>query len=902
MILERLSLDNVGCFSGQWRFGPFAPGLNVVDGPNERGKSTLLRALTSLFLDVPGSDRREVKRLRPYSGGQPRISAEFSSGDRRYRLEKRFRAGRDEAQLMDLSRGGTIAEGRSAHEEALSVVFGAERHPSWLAALWSEQTAVLQPFAWPTEGHPTLQALLADEVTAVAGGARRRHVRRALEKWLGEHETARAGRPKKGGPWSDALDAAQTAEQIAQELEVRAGAARERLERLETAVQAREALARPDLAARRAADIKATRAAFDEAGRAGEQLAAARTRYEAAGLHAANASKALATFDGAMAQLEQIRRDDETGQRAAVERSERRDVVTAAREDLRERMRLARSGVSAVEAAVRHHHAASERAHRLAAVERLSADLSRGHVLLDEQTTVLAGLAQSEVAASILRDVSALDRQIAALDVRIAERAAAVATVLTFELSASGRSTITVDGEPIAKRRTLRLSQTLTLDIGDLGRIHVAPPPSNLTSVEAERTALLERRADRLQASTSDAMDDIEALAAEHSSWIARRAACEAGLKQIAPEGVDALEASLRRAERDLDALDSQADEARPDVADGPEIEAAAGDVAALNALLAQRRDALEALEEQLRAADVELAELQRGEAVETEAAATRARQRLALEEDLPAADHQRNHREALASAAERANRDLLTAHATLEALVKTAPNPTELDRLAEAAEAAVQAEEVAKRRLTELSLEIRGLEAELARDRLDGVEQAAERARAAAGAARAEADRIEAAVRARRLLRTVLDQAEAEVRADMEAPIRRRMTPYVEMLFPDAQFDMDPGLGVARLDRRGLSEKNEALSVGTQEQVAVVARLGLARLLADRGRPLPLILDDALVYSDDDRIRRAFRALEAAAEHHQVIVLTCREATFADLGGHRPAWCKEPETAQVEA
>ena len=50
----------------------------------------------------------------------------------------------------------------------------------------------------------------------------------------------------------------------------------------------------------------------------------------------------------------------------------------------------------------------------------------------------------------------------------------------------------------------------------------------------------------------------------------------------------------------------------------------------------------------------------------------------------------------------------------------------------------------------------------------------------------------------------------------------------------------------------------------------------------------MPLILDDALVYADDARIAASFAALALAAEHHQVIVLTCREKVFAPLGAAR--------------
>jgi len=59
-----------------------------------------------------------------------------------------------------------------------------------------------------------------------------------------------------------------------------------------------------------------------------------------------------------------------------------------------------------------------------------------------------------------------------------------------------------------------------------------------------------------------------------------------------------------------------------------------------------------------------------------------------------------------------------------------------------------------------------------------------------------------------------------------------------------------------------------------------------IGRLLAERGRPVPVVLDDSLVFSDDDRIERMFDVLTRAAEKQQVIVLTCRSRAFLSCGG----------------
>lgn len=49
-----------------------------------------------------------------------------------------------------------------------------------------------------------------------------------------------------------------------------------------------------------------------------------------------------------------------------------------------------------------------------------------------------------------------------------------------------------------------------------------------------------------------------------------------------------------------------------------------------------------------------------------------------------------------------------------------------------------------------------------------------------------------------------------------------------------------------------------------------------------------PVILDDALVHSDDDRIEAMFTTLHRVAKDQQIIVLTCRQRAFAALGGDR--------------
>ena len=90
----------------------------------------------------------------------------------------------------------------------------------------------------------------------------------------------------------------------------------------------------------------------------------------------------------------------------------------------------------------------------------------------------------------------------------------------------------------------------------------------------------------------------------------------------------------------------------------------------------------------------------------------------------------------------------------------------------------------------------------------------------------------------------------------------------------------------ITRLTRRSVEEDLAVLSGGTREQVSLLVRLAFANLLARRGTPAPVILDDAIVYTDDDRIEQMFDALTRRAEGLQIIVLSCRQRAFRALGG----------------
>jgi hypothetical protein len=149
------------------------------------------------------------------------------------------------------------------------------------------------------------------------------------------------------------------------------------------------------------------------------------------------------------------------------------------------------------------------------------------------------------------------------------------------------------------------------------------------------------------------------------------------------------------------------------------------------------------------------------------------------------------------------------------------------------------------------------------------------------------ECARYRREVDALELLLRALQDAERDAKERYLAPLVGRIRPYLEALFPGADLEVDEAFRITTV-ARGRDEPFEHLSEGTREQIAVLARLAFAELLADRGQPAVVVLDDALVFSDDRRIERMFEILARAAARLQIIVLTCRERVFEGLAAHR--------------
>jgi DNA repair exonuclease SbcCD ATPase subunit len=213
---------------------------------------------------------------------------------------------------------------------------------------------------------------------------------------------------------------------------------------------------------------------------------------------------------------------------------------------------------------------------------------------------------------------------------------------------------------------------------------------------------------------------------------------------------------------------------------------------------------------------------------------------------------------------------------------------PLDLDAADAALRRVRSVEQTALTELQQLRESIAGLNARITARSDEAVEEEWRERAEELAAAQARVAGFEQEVAVLTRLIQALDTARSDARDLYLTPVMNELRPLLRLLFDDVAITFDDRTLLPQTIQRGGQEEDvDRLSGGMREQLSVLTRLAFARLLARDGRPAPVIFDDALVYSDDDRIERMFDVLHRQARDQQIIVFSCRQRAFQRLGGN---------------
>lgn len=865
MKLLALHLTNVRKFTGKRAsITGIGNGITVISEANEFGKSTFFDALHALFFEKYSSTAKPVKSLQPYAGGAVEVAADVQTDQGKFRVEKRFLS-RKSAKITRLPDGGTIAQDDEAERWISTLLGTASDGPAGL--LWVRQGQLglqadsAKEKSQLMETRRDLLSSVAGEIDTMTGGRRMDRVMRRVAESLAEI-TTKTGR--KSGPWKSV---SEEAEALETELEMVTAQVQTLEKALSDRKQDEAALKRLDNAeakTRRNDALAAAKAAMEDArAHIGAVKAAERDR-DLARLKSKNAQDQLDVFLKAIDRLQTAQKQaaNNAAQLGAAKAEALRsnDILGAA--EARQRSANEAAVVARKQLDIARRQLASRKAKAEAA--ELADQIAKAGSARAERDAARAETKASFATADWLRRAEEAHAEVSKL------AAAAQAQATTFSVAYDGELRITRQGADIPDNQAISIEAETPLDLPGIGTLTIH---AKAVGEDGKlRLDLAQNRLKDLLAQTGAlTIQQARTLVATRLKADAKAGLAQAILDTLAPNGLEALR--IAKADADL-AANGASEDTFPAIS-------------ALEALVIKTDDiANEALRE-LSTAEAEHANARE---ISAKLLATAEASKQAVERagsDAGPLDTQGSRRADHLRQQAQEQEALTRAEADLAAVVAAAPDvvtaAAELKRSEDAVTAARQQRAEVGEHLAALSSKIQTLAG-------NGIEERRDELAGELETARATETRFAHQAAALSRLKAALEAERKAARDTYFGPVQEELKPLLSILHRDAALSFDSeSLLPTGLTRDQAEETLEDLSAGTKEQIAILTRLAFARLFSRQGRHMPIILDDALVYSDDDRIIKMFTALTRVAQDQQIIVFSCRQLAFQDLGGVRP-------------
>ncbi len=843
----------------------FAPsGVTIVQGPNEIGKSSIPEAVDHVIDDLDSSARKDLQAVRPVDRDVgPEVAIEVETGPYAFTYRKRFLRQPITELHVHQPRPEQLT-GRAAHDRVQRMLRETVDTALWKAlrvqqgdlvgqAKLGRQTslsAALDRAAGEApagdEEHSLYDAAHAEYLRFWTETGRRRQEEVALERSVVESSQR-----------IEAIQAAIEAIEADVESSLDLGSESRRLteRRAELRTQVEQRQARVDALAAIEAGVSAAEARHEAARLAAE---AARRAAEARRLE-------VLALDAATGGHERLR----TGLAADAARLDTLRTQAADAERALQAARAERDRAATCAEAAR---ARADRARDIAELSELEQRYARGRAANAAMTAAAPDAAlpvTAEALAAIRAQQRAVELARARLDaahphVRIDARAAIDGTLGGTPLHLAPGGTV-----------EQRVERDLTIDLPGVASIVVTA--GSVADHEGTALASAEARLEELlRAAGAADLAEAERLHArrEEAARIVaeQRRIRSAALQGAAPRALAERIAGLRERLATAPAPD--------DPADAIDAEAAGRDLAAAEQALRAAEQAWGQVSRELMAAELAVGRR------ETEA-------RLAAEDVA-------RRTTALDAARATAADDRLSA---VLAEAESAERRTAAELAGSRDELARQGAETARAQLTEATraLELIDVETRLVQDRLlevttrlrahgeDGLAEDLVEEQAKRDHAEAELRRYRGQAAARKLLFETLREERDRARRSYVGPLRLEIERLGRLVFGDGfSVELDEStLEVVSRTLDGRTIPYGSLSVGAQEQIAIIGRLACATIVAPDGG-VPVILDDALGNSDPARLRAMGEVLAAAGEQSQIIVLTCQPERYEHVPAAR--------------
>jgi len=917
MRLNSIRMEGVGAFRSPVEISDLGPGLNVLAAPNETGKSTLFRGAYALLAEKRGVASQKLPLDLVCGEKEPAtIAAEFEIDGVRWQLMRRFHIRPGAA----LTRAGSTESYRNedVNTKLAELIARGRNLEQVLPLTWVGQGQSFEWYQPDEEVQSELKRTFVNEAAAVTGqsdlGIVRKRVAKRLDTLIGKPApSGERGRNGAGVLVPKAKTQLRTMQERARDLgrqvdelsAIRDQGDAFRADRL--AAVARQAQLDTDGEdARLANDLAAQSEALQTASGARAAWESAKSQVELkehAHKHAARSVEVLDQLARNTMEMQQLGAQ-------LCKRSEQADAARDVVQVLEAERQNAAAVLTRVEAQAETQAAAeAERVQLMSARERISeqlvgleTNLVKAAELDQQIATVCKTLKDNPATPDALRKLTAIETEWAGLNAA----ANAEAPTVRVRYTSSSSAPFQVNGAPLADGAVLSPTRPFTIEVPGLGAIEIEPALTADSQARDERLlGLQKKRDDHLKELGVSNEDDARQRAEERVVAATTFQGLQANREALSQDGCDLTEDARDALQGQLEACDQRlADLVVVSTEDDHPVIDVRQAKAALNS-------ATEAHQNKIRMLALCEREIERDEdrlAVLKKACAE-ARESLPAEiaAALPKTAH--SSKDDFAVPAQRLGDALATAATDLELAKDTA---TEYAKACQSPETiASWRKEIAglealieQRRADRGALreQIAHLDGQLQRiggprsvtEELETLVDDLEEAKAAVVRTEVEAEGLclleqELAREMRRAQASVIGPFVDKITA-LAAPVLALSGRDAIQLAPDlANISVRRHATMAVAAASGKSQRSgdrsrPGLSGGTREQIALIARLAASDQLRQSGITLPIVLDDALVFSDDRRREKMFQMLADVATQQQVVVLTCHQSGFAPL------------------
>lgn len=868
MKLQRLRIDQLRQFRKPLEISGFAPGINLFSGPNESGKSTLVRAIRAAFFERHRSN--SVEDLQPWgdTSAAPLVELDFEYQSQIWRLKKSFL----QHKRCDLSIENQHLSGEDA-ENKLAAMFGfrfpgkgASKAQHWgiPGLLWIEQGMGQDLRDAVVNAGDHLKSALSASLGAVTstGGDEIINDVEALRAML----LTKTGKPT--GEYNDIKQKLLERQAVLQALDEKIVVYQKQVDRLGElrSQQAGDEADRPWDALR--SQQQAAQDQYTQVERLAQQQSSDQQALDNCQRNIELLTSHLAGFQAQAGDLEMRRQARDLAAENLLQLREQLATLLAGLEQARSGYDIARNNERRVRQQARRHLLSREHEQLGKQLERVMDNRVKARQIQDELLTQQKELTRNRIDVKDLVCLRKLDSQRKELEVR----QQSIATRLRFTLE-PGRS-IQLDGLALSGSGERLLLQETEIGVAGIGRFRIAPGGEDLGELLRKLERTRESFTALLGQMQVDSLEQAEQRAELYKFLQSAIAGNEKLLASHASKGIEALDAEqsglrqrMQQLHEELADLSQTSDPLLP----GPD----------------EAEQLLNAADLQLKAA--EKAERQQqtllAKAEQALNGASNEYQKLQAQLDDPQRQ-QREHENARRLVDLRAQESILKTDLAQRAARIAAARPEmllqDIKRYGDSAEQVRAAYNIRREELIHIQAQLQSLEA-------DGLEEQRAKVASEFESLNRRHNELHCRAEALNLLVELLASKRQALTLRLQAPLQKHLNHYLQLLFSQASLDVDENLIPGQLVRHGANGMEagdfDALSFGAREQMGLISRLAYADLLQESGRPTLIILDDALVHSDQQRLSQMKRILFDAARRHQILLFTCHPENWRDLG-----------------